>query len=126
VTLNAVSIPQPHAAALLAGPGPVEYPAWRTDHRGPLLIHAAKQEGKGSAAAGLAYSALLGVVDLVDCVQDAGRGDEAGYRWVLANPRVFATPVPHNGKQGMFYVSDAAVADALAAAEAPRKKRKKN
>jgi hypothetical protein len=90
-----------------------------------LLIHAAKAEGRGSAAAGLVCNALIGVVDLVDCVRDDRRGDrqgdEADYRWVLANPRVFAVPVPHNGKVGMFEVSDAAVADALATAEPPKK-----
>jgi hypothetical protein len=101
----------------------VEYPAWRTDYRGPLLIHAAKRDGKGSPE-GLACNAIIGVVDLVDCIQDDRpgdrQGDEARYRWLLANPRVFVAPVPHNGKVGMFSVSDDIVAAALASAEAPK------
>jgi hypothetical protein len=128
--LHAVSVPQPDASALLTGPGPAEYPAWRTGYRGLLLIHAAKAEGGGSAAVGLVCNALIGVVDLVDCLQDDRRddrrGDEAGYRWVLANPRVFAAPVPHNGKVGMFDISNALVADALASATPPGEKGKKN
>jgi hypothetical protein len=121
--MQAVSVPQPHASALLTGPA--EYPAWNTGYRGLLLIHAAKPEGKGSAGR-LAHNAFIGVVDLVDCVRDERRddrrGDEAGYRWVLTNPRVFATPVPHNGRlAGLFQVSDEAVADALATAEPPKK-----
>jgi hypothetical protein len=120
--MHAVSVPQPDASALLTGPGSVEYPAWKTGYRGLLLIHAAKAEGRGSAAAGLVCNALLGVVDLVDCVRDDRQGDEAGYRWVLANPRVFADPVHHNGKVGMFDVSDELVAAALAVVEAPGKK----
>ena len=123
--MNAVSVPQPHAAALLAGRGPVEHPAWRTGYRGALLIHAQKPEEGKSTAAGVRApvgNALIGVVDLVDCVRDDRRGaDEVGYRWVLANPRVFTAPAPHNGKVGMFEVSDAAVAEAVATAEPPQK-----
>jgi hypothetical protein len=116
--MNAVSIPQPYAAALLAGQGPVEHPSWWTDHRGPLLIHAGKR-GTGNAplAEGLACNALLGVVDLVACVRKEHRGadpDEVGYYWVLANPRAFATPFPYNGKLGMFQVADQLVDAALA------------
>jgi hypothetical protein len=68
-----MSIPQPAAAALLAGQEPVKPLAWRTDHRGPLLIHAAKRErGKGSEgpATGAVCNAVIGVVDLADCVAD--------------------------------------------------------
>jgi hypothetical protein len=92
-----------------------------TGYRGPLLIHAEVRGSKGSVVVGLAYNALLGVVDLVDCVRDSGRGDEAGYLWVLANPRIFTTAVPHNGTVGMFQVSDDRVVEALATAEPPKK-----
>ena len=116
--MNAVSIPQPHAAALLAGPGPVEHPSWWTNHRGPLLIHAGKRvAGNAPPPRDLVCNALLGVVDLVACVRKDHRGadpDEAAYFWVLANPRVFATPYPHNGKPGMLHVADQLVAAALA------------
>jgi hypothetical protein len=118
--MNAISIPQPYAAALLAVQGPVEHPSWWTDHRGPLLIHAGKR-GPGNAplAGGLVCNALLGVMDLVACVQKEHRGadpDEASYYWVLANPRAFATPYPYKGKQGMFQVADRLVDAALAGA----------
>jgi hypothetical protein len=41
--MNAVSIQQPDAAALLSEPEPVDYAGWQTNHRGLLLIHAAKR-----------------------------------------------------------------------------------
>jgi hypothetical protein len=60
------------------------------------------------------------VVDLVDCVESRAGTDEAGYVWVLANPRRFARPVPHvDRKVGLFDVADAAVADALEGASSP-------
>jgi hypothetical protein len=127
--LNAVSIQQPDAAALLAEQAPVNYAGWQTSHRGPLLIHAAKRHtGKDSAheAPGLVYNAVIGVVDLADCVKDDDLGadpDEVGYHWVLTNLRVFACPLHVNGKVGLFQVSDNSVASELARAKAPARRR---
>jgi hypothetical protein len=127
--MNAVSIRQPDAAALLSEQEPVNYAGWQTSHRGPLLIHAAKrQTGKvlSHPTPGLVYNAVIGVVDLADCVKDDHLGfdpDEVGYRWVLTNPRVFARPLHVNGKVGLFQVSDNSVASELARAMAPATRR---
>ncbi len=67
--------------------------------------------------AAAAYSVLLGVADLVDCVateRAGGDPDEVGYTWVFANPRPFVCPVPYIGRPGLFAVADEAVALALA------------
>src|SRR5262249_32756136 len=72
-SMNAVSIQQPDAAALLSEQEPVSYAGWQTSHRGPLLIHAAKRHtGKDLThqAPGLVYNAVIGVVDLSDCVRE--------------------------------------------------------
>jgi hypothetical protein len=120
--MNAVSIQQPDAAALLSEQEPISYAAWQTSHRGPLLIHAAKRHtGKdlSHSTRGLVYNAVIGVVDLSDCVREDHLGadpDEAGYLWVLTNPRVFARPLHVNGKVGLFQVSDSSVASELARA----------
>ena len=125
----AVSVEQPQAVAILAALRPVTYRFWRTDHRGPLLIHAAKQErGRGSAelAPGSVSNAVVGVVELADCVRDDLPGadpDEGRYYWVLINPRVFVSPLPAHGKVGLFQVSDEAVAAELARARAPRRRK---
>jgi hypothetical protein len=118
--VRAVTIRQPQAAAVLARPGPHHLPGWQTDYRGPLLVHAAKRGAgdppPGRAADG-AYGALIGVVDLTDCVatgEPDGDRDEVGYVWVLANPRPFARPIPCTGRLGLFDVAYAVVAAALA------------
>jgi hypothetical protein len=127
--MNAISVRQPDAVAILTGREPVRHLAWQTSHRGPLLIHAAKQErGRGSAelAPGSVSNAVVGVVELADCVRDDLPGadpDEGRYYWVLINPRVFVSPLPAHGKVGLFQVSDEAVAAELARARAPRRRK---
>jgi hypothetical protein len=117
----AVTIRQPQAAAALARPGPFKHPAWETDYRGPLLIHAAKRaagDPSPDRAGDPAYAALLGMVELVDCIANGpadGDPDEVEYVWVLANPRTFARPVPLSGRMGLFLVGDAVVARVLEA-----------
>jgi len=121
--LPAVSIRQPQASALVAQSGPFEHPAWETEYRGPLLIHAAKR-GPGDPPPGRsdspAYGALVGLVELVDCIRterDGGGPDEIGYVWVLSHVRAFASPVPYVGRLGLFDVPQAVVAGALARLE---------
>src|SRR5260370_37835459 len=78
--MRAVTVRQPQAAAVFARRrGPYKLRLWRTDHRGQLLIHAARR-GPGDpspgADGGPAYGRLLGSVELVDCVE-AQAGDDA-------------------------------------------------
>jgi hypothetical protein len=126
--MYAISIEQVDLAAILAGKQPVEYHSWRTDHRGPLLIHAAKRKTtKDLSLPAFAFNTLVGVVELVDCRTHAHPGadpDEIEYRWVLANPRVFARPLPYTARCGLFEVADEFVAAAIKqAATAVRRKR---
>jgi len=118
--MHAVTVRQPQAASIFAQPGPYKLRLWKTVHRGELLIHAARRESGDplpEPEGAPAYGALLGVVDLVDCVaagSDQG-DDESGHVWVLANPRPFARAVPHAGRGvGLFQVADDIVAGALA------------
>ena len=94
--MKAVSIHQPWAWAILhAAPERknIENRSWATRHRGPLLVHAAlslKSLDAQRAAhwrtvfgvelprrEALVFGALLGTVDVIDCVQ-VGAGGEAG------------------------------------------------
>jgi hypothetical protein len=128
--MRALTVRQPQAATLLSGRCPTRHLGWQTDYRGPLLIHAARRGPGDPPDGGLVYGALLGVVELLDCVacrHTGGDPDEAGYAWVLSKPRAFRRPVPHpGGRPGLFDVEDQVVADALAPpAPRHRKRRKK-
>lgn len=126
--MKALTIKQPWARLIIIGEKPVENRGWATSHRGPLAIHA----GKSWDAAGALYlrehmgvyvppkadhvfSALLGVVDQVDCVTDHPSPYAFGPNChVYANPRAFPKPVHQvPGKQGFFSVPDELVRRAL-------------
>ena len=50
--------------------------------------------------------AILGVVEVVDCVSDsASTWAQTGcWHWVLANPRVFNEPITYRGAPLLFHV----------------------
>jgi hypothetical protein len=119
--MKALSIQQPWAWAILAGIKTVENRTWRTNHRGPLLIHASKTPWPGQAdllghvAPGeLPVGVLLGTVEVLDCVPVGG--DLFGritdpfavgpWCWILSNPTAFERPVPFQGKPGLFDIAD--------------------
>lgn len=126
--MKALSVLQPWAHAILRLGKSVENRTWPTRYRGPLLIHAGKSDrcyaaetpadwrvlyGVELPAPGVVtFGALLGVVDLVDCVEvgrlppslPGRRWAEGPWCWVLANPRAFPGPVPYRGAQMLFDV----------------------
>lgn len=122
----------------------VENRTWATDFRGPLAIHAGKSNASMTdewfrKLPRLTFGAILGVVDLVDCVRvrrsQAGRryisvDDQRRHRWlqghfylegpfawVLENPVAFRSPIACCGQQGLFDIPDDVIADELRRAE---------
>ena len=117
--MYAVSIEPSQAAEILTGSRPSPCRFWQTDHRGLLLIHARKRRPSGGASRspqGTACNALVGVVELVDCIESGHPGadpDEVEYLWVLVKPLVFVHPLRYIGRSGLFMVPDEVVAAAL-------------
>jgi hypothetical protein len=73
----------------------------------------------------MACNALVGVVELVECIESGHPGadpDEVEYLWVLDKPRVFVLPLRYIGRPGLFMVSDEVVAAALEEAEHRRRR----
>ena len=114
--MRAFTVHQPYAYAIVAGLKGCETRPRRTNIRGRVAVHAGKQritldsmrvvvvpsEGKK-----LHYGAVLGTVEIVDCVpvEDvvAGLSSPSGpWAWVLKNPVMFDTPIPARGKQGWW------------------------
>ncbi len=131
--MKTLSICQPWVNAIFHFGKNVENRLWKTDHRGPLLIHASKtktyydrQDPQDWVEAGLTLPSwesmpkgvILGVVDIVDCVRAdpnlphfvPGVGPNvwadagSGYLWLLANSRLLPEPIPYRGLMFMFDV----------------------
>ena len=101
-SLRTLSLRQPWAWLVVNGYKDIENRSWRTNHRGPLLIHASsttttlqadlrrvKDEYGVDVPENLEFGGVGGIVDVVDCVKESGsrwhfRGS---WGWVMANPR---------------------------------------
>lgn len=123
-TIRALTIRQPFPELILRGRKPYEIRSWRTNYRGPLLIHSAAKikmdcaEETGLNAGTLTTSAFVGIAVLSD-VRPYTRADSkllnrrraigewtpGLFSWVLKKPIRFARPIKGNGKLGLFRVS---------------------
>lgn len=112
--MRALSIRQPWVELIFRGDEPIEYRTWKTNHRGPLLIHASRTveyedvEDLGWTAEALPTGALVGVVEVTNCTEVEG-----GYAWHLAKPKRFPKPIPYKGAAGIFVVLDEGVATSI-------------
>ena len=104
--MKALTICQPYALLIVTGIKRVENRTWPTRYRGPLLIHAGKSKAWLDEVDDLTtgkceridydettgrifdFGALVGVADLVDCIQ------------------VGDAPVPCKGAQGLWECDD--------------------
>ncbi len=121
--MKALSLTQPMAWAVFHGKD-IENRKWSTKFRGRVLIHASKTfnhahyrwlvDNDNRLVTGgvpeewnFVFGAILGEVDIIDCVTHHGSKWFFGpYGFVLANPVPFAEPVPYKGQLGFFDVPD--------------------
>ena len=103
--LYCLSVHQPWASEIAAGRKSIELRAWRTRHRGPLIICASKRP----RVKGLPHGAAVALVEVIDSrpfePEDA-RGAQCDWRpglfaWVLRLIRALE-PFPVKGYQGLF------------------------
>jgi hypothetical protein len=98
-----LSLRQPWAWLVVNGYKDIENRSWRTTHRGPLLIHASlskedfttetisdiRRDYRIDVPTELNIGGIVGIVDVVDCVEDHRSRWFSGDRgWVLANARL--------------------------------------
>ena len=125
--MKTLSVRQPWAYLICSGLKDVENRSRRTNYRGKILIHApAKFDGQGEEcfnfkqAAYLmtesgygghffeqkfAQSAIIGSVEIIDCVNDSNSiwAEPGQWHWILANPVLFEKPILNvNGKLGLW------------------------
>ena len=111
-----LTVRQPWARAIVQGGKDVENRSWPTTHRGPLLIHAGnafERDGYATVtrlaarpppkAEEFVHGAIIGVVDLVDCLQDSDSewAVPGQWHWCLRNSQT-VEPVPCSGKLGLW------------------------
>jgi hypothetical protein len=121
--IRALTIRQPFPELIFRKRKPFEIRSWRTNYRGPLLIHSAAKVKTGCAEESglnpetLSTSAFVGVAILSD-VRPYTRADSkllnqrraiggwspGQFSWVLKKPIRFARPIKANGKLGLFTV----------------------
>lgn len=87
----------------------IENRTWRTNYRGPILIHASNTEAEGSfdfdIPEFLDYGAIVGTADLVDCVtKSKSKWFHGPYGFVLKNVREIE-PIECKGKLGIWEVN---------------------
>jgi hypothetical protein len=107
--MKALSVRQPWAWAILALGKDVENRSWRTEHRGPLLIHAPKRwdlhVDEFDPPAELPTGGIVGMVTLV-VVTNASPSRWAlpgCVHWVLEDPKPLEF-LPCRGHPGLFDV----------------------
>lgn len=92
--MKILSIRQPWAYLITRGSKDIENRSWRTNYRGPFLVHSSRiVDGKGCLDHGLDPSKLqiggvVGTAEIVDCVQEHQSDWFVGpYGFVLKNRR---------------------------------------
>lgn len=110
-----LTVRQPWAWAIIHAGKDVENRKWPTSHTGLIGIHAGKvldRQGPGRLSKmgielpdDLVTGAIIGTVELVECIVDPRRSRWAErrgyYQWVLANPRAIE-PIPWAGEPALW------------------------
>ena len=119
--MKALTVHQPWAWAIISGRKRVENRTWSTPVRGRIAIHSSQTPDSNwwNLAAMLENAAtweacyespdgaILGTVELVDCVEESDDYSFAGrpyYGFVLANPRPLRKPISVRGRQKFWIV----------------------
>jgi activating signal cointegrator 1 len=124
--MYALTIRQPWTQLVAANVKRIENRTWATGVRGSIAIHAAKKPDELDAAtieelkdrgivlppaAKLVYGAVIGIVDLVDCVPyeqlPAALADDpfaspGAICWIFSNARMVDPPFRIGGKLGLW------------------------
>lgn len=120
--MKALSIKQPWAWAILHAGKNIENRPRRTNYRGTIAVHASLKLFPGweeyypnralkvPPLEDLSIGAIIGFVDIVDCVEDSRSKWFLGpFGYVLENPQPLRRPVPCKGALGLWEVPAAVV-----------------
>lgn len=114
--MKVLTVKQPFAWLIVAGYKDIENRTWQTSYRGTILIHASAKPDRDMMqdlgpfckdaripVPAIVNGAIIGQVDLVDCVtDDESEWFEGPIGWVLDNPILFDDPIPTKGALGLW------------------------
>jgi hypothetical protein len=113
--IKTLTVHNPWAWAIIFGGKDTENRSWPTPYRGRLIIHAGQKtdrpaitwlndHGIDVPVRALDRGVIIGMVDLVDCVQDSTSmwADHGAWHWVLKNPEPADFIVPTRGQLGVY------------------------
>lgn len=120
-TTRILCIRQPLAWLVVTGKKDIENRTWPTNFRGRLGIHAPLYRPTAEEIADLekeykvrirqeelAYGAIVGSVDCIDCVESSrSKWFDGPFGFVLKNAKAYPTPLPASGRLGLFPVPPA-------------------
>lgn len=135
--MKAITLWQPWASLVACGAKKYETRSWKTDYRGPLVIHAAKRayevdreiigylkENGITLFYRLPLGTALCTVDLVGIIRTekvrgligeqelaCGNFQPGRFAWALDNIKVFSEPIPMKGRQGLWTLTEQEAAD---------------
>jgi hypothetical protein len=108
--MKALTIHQPNAKAILYYGKDIENRSRCMSIRGTIAVHAGAQVDNSvylpkSFKKQIVKSAIIGIVDVLDCVDDHDSEWFNGpYGYVLDNPRPLMNPIPCQGQLGFWNV----------------------
>ena len=122
--VKAITIWEPYASSIANGKKKYETRTWKTNYRGPIVIHAsARKMSKEHVAlaqkVGIInpkYSRVVAIADLIDCIQmtedfiskqntteiSLGNWHVGNYAWKLDNVKIINSEEIIKGQQGMW------------------------
>lgn len=118
--VRGISVRQPWAHSILFLGKDVENKPTRTHHRGPLLIQSSLGLEREEAEElrldpeGLPRGAIIGLVEVVDCVRNykSKFANKGAWHWVLRSPKALKKPIPYKGKLGIMLVPESVLKNA--------------
>jgi len=115
--MKALSVKQPWAWAIIHAGKDIDNRPRRTHHTGTIAIHGSlqpfigwekfypKRAAKPPSNDGWERGAIIGFVDLVECVDDSRSKWFSGpFGYVLKNPRPLRKPIPCKGALGLWEI----------------------
>lgn len=101
--IKTITIKEPWASLILEGKKTIETRTWKTNYRGPLLLHASKEPKS------VISGKIFAIAELTDCRpmtkedEQAAQCDiyENAFSWILTNIRPYG-PLEIKGQQGLF------------------------